>query len=145
MNGELNWDKLCKVGGVAALVIVLLIPIQILFFVVYPPPETTLGFFELFHKNWMVGLLSLDVLYYINNGLFGLFVSERLLWVDSDPIGLPNPPQIVFTGCASQQRPPPPLARSHHDGIARQNATLTPTVTLRPIKGAAFLMNEVWA
>ena len=45
----------------------------------------------------------------------------------------------------SQQRPPPPLARSHHDGITRQNATLTPTVTLRPIKGAAVLMKEVWA
>lgn len=45
----------------------------------------------------------------------------------------------------SQQRPPPPLARTHHDGITRQNATLTPTVTLRPIKGAAFLMKEVWA
>ena len=45
----------------------------------------------------------------------------------------------------SQQRPPPPLARSHHDGITRQNATLTPTVTLRPIKGAAVLMNEVCA
>ena len=45
----------------------------------------------------------------------------------------------------SQQRPPPPLARSHQDGITRQNATLTPTVTLRPIKGAAVLMNEVCA
>ena len=45
----------------------------------------------------------------------------------------------------SQQRPPPPLARSHHDGIARQNATLTPTVTLRPIKGAAVLMKDVCA
>ena len=43
------------------------------------------------------------------------------------------------------QRPPPPLARSHQDGITRQNATLTPTVTLRPIKGAAVLMKDVCA
>lgn len=71
--------------------------------------------------------------------------AERLLRVDSGPIGLPNHPQIFINGSTSQRRPPPPLARSHHDGITRQNATLTPTVTLRPIKGAAFLMNEVWA
>jgi len=32
--------------------------------------------------------------------------------------------------CASQQRPPRPLARSHHDGITRQNTTRTPTVTI---------------
>ena len=44
----------------------------------------------------------------------------------------------------SQQRPPPPLARSHH-GINRQNATFTPSVMLRPISGAAVLMNEVCA
>ena len=46
---------------------------------------------------------------------------------------------------ASQQRPPPLLARSHQDGITRQNATRTPTVTLRPTKGAAVLMREAWA
>ena len=63
----------------------------------------------------------------------------------SCPIGLPSQTQIITNSCASQQRPPPPLARSHHNGVARQNATLTPTVTLRPIKGAAFLMNEVCA
>ena len=47
--------------------------------------------------------------------------------------------------CASQRRPPSPLARSHHDGITRHKATLTPTVTLRPIKGkcAAVLMKKV--
>ncbi len=52
---------------------------------------------------------------------------------------------LVQPNSASQQRPPPPLARSHHDGFTRQNATFTPTVRLRPINGAAFLMNEVCA
>ena len=52
---------------------------------------------------------------------------------------------MFINGFTSQQRPPPPLARSYHNGITRQNATLTPTVTLRPIKGAAVLMNEVCA
>jgi len=44
--------------------------------------------------------------------------------------------------CASQQRPPRPLARSHHDGITRQNTTRTPTVILW---GAAILIKEVRA
>lgn len=81
-NSDFNWDKLCKVGGISALIIVLIIPIQIIIFTVYPPPETTIGFFELFHDNWIIGLLSLDFLYYINNGLLilvylGLFASLR--------------------------------------------------------------------
>ncbi len=82
MNEKRNWKKLYKVGGIAAFVIVLLIPIQIVIFTVFPPPETTIGFFELFHDNWIVGLLSLDLIYYINNGLLilvylGLFASLR--------------------------------------------------------------------
>lgn len=82
LNGEFNWDKLCKIGGIAALVIVSLIPIQIIIFTLFPPPETTIGFFKLFHENWLIGLLSLDLLYYINNGLLvlvylGLFASLR--------------------------------------------------------------------
>ena len=69
--------------------------------------------------------------------------SEIPQWVDRGQIGLPNHPQIFINGSTSQRRPPPPLTRSHQDSITRQNATLTPTVTLRPIKGAAVLMNEV--
>jgi hypothetical protein len=45
---------------------------------------------------------------------------------------------------------PPNLSKSERAGRParaprRQNDTLTPTVMLRPISGAAFLMNEVWA
>jgi hypothetical protein len=81
-NEELNWNKLYKVGGVAAIVIVLIIPIQLVIFALFPPPETTTGFFELFRKNWLIGLLSLDLLYYINNGILilvylGLFAALR--------------------------------------------------------------------
>lgn len=79
---ELNWNKLFKIGGIAAFIIVFIIPAQILIFTVYPPPQTTLEFFELFRKNWVLGLLSLDLLYYVNNGLLilvylGLFASLR--------------------------------------------------------------------
>ena len=81
-NEDLNWNKLYKVGGVAAIVIVLIIPIQLVIFTLFPPPETTMGFFELFRKHWLIGLLSLDLLYYINNGILilvylGLFAALR--------------------------------------------------------------------
>jgi len=49
MNEELNWHKLYKIGGIAAFAIVFIIPIQIIIFAIFPPPETTMGFFELFH------------------------------------------------------------------------------------------------
>jgi len=39
--------------------------------------------------------------------------------------------------------PSPALDRSYHGGIPCQNATVTLTVTLRPIKGAAIWMKEM--
>jgi len=66
-NDRYNWTKLYRISGTSAFVIVLIIPIQILIFAIFPPPESTLGFIELFHQNWVLGLLSLDFLYYINN------------------------------------------------------------------------------
>ena len=71
-----------KIGGIAAFGIVFIIPIQIIIYTVFPPPETTTGFFELLHNSPFIGLLSLDLLYYINNGLLilvylGLFASLR--------------------------------------------------------------------
>jgi len=79
---DYNWEKLYRIGGFAAFCIVFLIPVQIITFVVFPPPSTTMGFFELLHENWFLGLLSLDLLYYINNGLLilvylGLFAALR--------------------------------------------------------------------
>lgn len=51
MNDDLNWNKLYRIGGIAAYAIVLIIQIQIFIFVVSQPPETIGGFFELFHEN----------------------------------------------------------------------------------------------
>jgi hypothetical protein len=73
MDKEYNWNKLFKIAGLAALTIVLIIPLQIVVFLMFPPPEDSLGFIELFHENWLLGLLSLDFLYYINNALLAIF------------------------------------------------------------------------
>ncbi|NIA29392.1 MAG: hypothetical protein GWP06_05690, partial [Actinobacteria bacterium] len=77
-----KWNKFYKIGGISAILIVLLIPIQIFIFIKFPPPENTLGFFELFDKNWFLGLLSLDLLYIFSNTLLllvylGLFSALR--------------------------------------------------------------------
>ena len=73
MDNVYNWSKLYKVAGFAALAIVMIIPIQIVIFSMFPPPEDSIGFIELFHNNWLLGLLSLDFLYYFNNALLALF------------------------------------------------------------------------
>ena len=43
--------------------------IQIIVFIARPPPNTVLGYFTLFHKNGILGLLSLDLLYIVDNAL----------------------------------------------------------------------------
>ncbi len=93
MDKEYNWNKLYKVAGLAALMIVLIIPIQIVVFSVFPPPKDPTGFIELFHDNWVLGLLSLDFLYYINNTLLilfylGLFAAMRKTDITSMLIAL---------------------------------------------------------
>lgn len=67
-----SWQKLMRAGAWAAIAVVALIPFQIAVFAVYPPPESVAGFFELFQKNWFLGLLSLDLLYILNNTLLAI-------------------------------------------------------------------------
>ena len=66
------WKSLYKVGGVAALSMLVLLIIQIIIFIAWPPPSTVDGYFTLFQKNWLLGLLSLDLLYIPNNVLLVL-------------------------------------------------------------------------
>ncbi len=65
-----NWKSLYRVGGVAALIIVVLFVIQIIVLVASPPPTTVIGYFTLFHKNALLGLLSLDLLSIADYALF---------------------------------------------------------------------------
>jgi Domain of unknown function (DUF4386) len=63
------WKPLYRVGGAAALTIVGIMVVQIIVFIANPPPSTVLGYFALFHKNGLLGLLSLDLLYIVDNVL----------------------------------------------------------------------------
>lgn len=58
-----NWSFLYKTAGIIAWITLGLIPIQIVIFILWPPPTTVLEFFSLFQKNALIGLFDLDLLY----------------------------------------------------------------------------------
>lgn len=68
-NADSRWKGLYKVGGVAALIIVVLIPIQAIVFIAWPPPSTVIGYFTLFQNNKLLGLLDLDLLLIVDQAL----------------------------------------------------------------------------
>lgn len=47
----------------------IMMPVQMFIYVVYPPPTTVIEHFTLLGDNWLLGLLSLDLLYIINNAI----------------------------------------------------------------------------
>jgi hypothetical protein len=76
------WQTLHKVGGMAALAVLMLIPIQMVVFFLWPPPNSVIGWFTLFQDNALVGLLDMDLLlivdYLLLIGVFSaLFASLR--------------------------------------------------------------------
>lgn len=63
----LDWRGLLRVAGGAALASVVLTVVQIVIFTLWPPPETVDGVFALMTARPVLGLLSLDGLYLLNN------------------------------------------------------------------------------
>ncbi len=64
---KINFQPLYRVARFLTLLMLILIPLQIVIYVIAPPPDTVIGLFELYHKNPFLGLLSLDFLYLFNN------------------------------------------------------------------------------
>lgn len=64
---KIKYQPLFKVAWVLTLVMVILIPIDLFRFFIAPPPNTVKGTFELFNSSTFLGLLSLDLLYLIDN------------------------------------------------------------------------------
>lgn len=60
---------LYRTGAIAAFVMCAIMLAQVVIFILWPPPTTAEGFFQLFQKNTLLGLLSLDLLYIANNTL----------------------------------------------------------------------------
>jgi hypothetical protein len=62
-----RWKGLYITGGLAAFSMLVLIIIQIIVLAIWPPPTTVEGFFSLFQKSWLLGLLSLDLIYILDS------------------------------------------------------------------------------
>src|SRR5688500_5020231 len=77
-----SWRGLVETGAWAAFASVALIVVQIGLYVVWPPPETTVEFYEVLVTNPVRGLLALDVLYIGSNLLAYLvyFALAVVLW-----------------------------------------------------------------
>ncbi len=94
VDGELTyWRGALTTAGWAALASVALTFVQVWIYVQWPPPETVQGFFALFADNPLLGLLSLDLLYIVNNLLvllvyLGLFLVLRRRYPSTVTIGL---------------------------------------------------------
>ena len=63
-KSDTNWRPLYGAGSAAALITGVLIPLQIIVFVAWPPPleGPVIDWFTLFQDNWLLVLLSLDLL-----------------------------------------------------------------------------------
>jgi len=57
-----RWRRLFYIAAFAAVYMIILIPVQGIFFIISPPPSTVLGFFELFQESTLMGLINLDLL-----------------------------------------------------------------------------------
>jgi len=58
---------LYKIAQLSAIIMLFLVPIQVIVYLVFPPPESVLGFFELYDESVFLGLLSLDLIYLVSN------------------------------------------------------------------------------
>lgn len=77
-----RWQRLFMIAGVAAACTAVLIVVQIVVYAVWPPPATAIEHLALMGDRPLLGLLSLDLLYVIDNVLLipillALFVALR--------------------------------------------------------------------
>ncbi|HTP10039.1 MAG TPA: hypothetical protein VMP08_17405 [Anaerolineae bacterium] len=64
-----RWQWLYRLGGIAALIVALFIPLQVVIFMAWPPPTTAQGYYTVFQNNPVIGLLNLDLLLIIDQVL----------------------------------------------------------------------------
>ncbi len=62
LHADARWTSLYRIGGAAALIIALLIPLQAAVFIVSPPPGAVVDYLTLYQTNRLLGLLDLDFL-----------------------------------------------------------------------------------
>jgi hypothetical protein len=82
---------------IATIFMVVMIPVQIAFFLIWPHPTNIVDWFTLFNNNWIIGLVSYDFLYMLSMIasillyialFFALFESQKSLSLFAFIIGL---------------------------------------------------------
>ncbi|MGB7000760.1 MAG: DUF4386 family protein [Halobacteriota archaeon] len=68
-TADSRWHWLYKIAGAAALISLMIIPIQLIVFIVSPPPSTAIGWFTLFQNNKLLGLLAFELLIIVSCAL----------------------------------------------------------------------------
>jgi hypothetical protein len=66
------WRPLYRLGAVAALLAVAFIVIAAIVYAFSQPPTTVTGWFELYHKNWLLGLFAGDLMMLASNLVLGV-------------------------------------------------------------------------
>ena len=98
MNQQTDYKiSLYRGGIIATAFMVAMIPVQIAFFLIWPHPTSIVEWFTLFNNNWIVGLISYDLLYMLSMIasiflyialFFALFESQKSLSLFALIIGL---------------------------------------------------------
>lgn len=142
------WAGLLRCGGWAALGSVFLTLVQIAIFVIWPPPETVPEIFDLMATSPLLGLLSMDLLYLINNLLvLVLYLALAVvLWRQSHS-GVVLLLALGFVQMAAYYASNPvvemlALARRHHRSDGAEQAILEGVgeAVLASWTGTAFLV-----
>jgi hypothetical protein len=82
ISAESRWRWLYWLAGITTTVSLAVIPLSIIAYFLWPPPDTVMGHFAAFAQNWLVGFIGMDLLYLTGNVLLlpawlGLYVVLR--------------------------------------------------------------------
>lgn len=64
-----DWRLIYRLALIAAFASIAIIPLQMSIFIIWPLPTNVLQWFELYEQNWLLGILSLDLLLIVQNTL----------------------------------------------------------------------------
>jgi hypothetical protein len=64
-----QWRGLLRLGGITALAAAAIMPVSVVVFMAWPPPDTAEKLYGVFQENWLIGLLNLDLLAIVSSVL----------------------------------------------------------------------------
>ena len=101
-NQTSSFKAVFTLAIISGSLMLLMIPIQILVYAAWPPPTSTQGFFDLYNQNPLLGLLSLDLLYILNNVLIvPLYLAIAITLRNHSRVLLPLALILGFIGIAA--------------------------------------------